>query len=422
MKKTILFSIILIFVTQLFSVTEIDNFLNLKERYTLLNDIPAVRAYDKSSYFVFPLISSNINFTNTLINYNNLNIFYEDHFITDNEKKLLTKNDLKIFLTYKTPILKMGIKNFGMDMSFYTTTKATILDKQLTKLVLYGNDKDKYTLHNGKNSILYTFGKLKFYYAYDKPIKLSFIPSLKTDYPFLNNTVEYIRNLPLYFGANLNFYKPIVYGEVLDAEQNFGTNISESYANYKLDIIYTDISEGKYKRKTTAGLGFSIAGDLKRGYFYMDLDDIFGGIKFDNLTEKIFQGTFQDSLTHFQSEYETVNNDTIIEKTRNRYKSISADFTIGAEYDVYKGVYATFEYRNSKYKYPDGISIGARKTFLTILPLGFKIGYDNIMNYQLLAGLYFTNLEFYVKFTTFGGFFNYANGTGLSFNWIHRFQ
>ncbi len=421
MKRIIILFMVLFITVQIFAVTNIKNIIVERDRYLLLNDNPALRAYDKAAYLFFPLISMDFTLTNTLINYRDLDIFYEDHYITQKDKKLLTRDDLKIFFNYHTPILKMGFGNFGVDFSIFSGIKSTILEKDFTKLILYGNDKDDYSLHNGKGSILYGFSKMKLYYSYPKPIKLEFIPTVNTKYTFLNQTVDYLKNLPLYFGGNLNFYFPIIYGEVLNAEQNFGTNIQESYANYKMDLLYTDVTNPKYKKKLTAGLGLAMVADLDRGYFYMDLDDIFGGIKFDNLSEKIFQGTFEDSLTHFDNAYETVNNDTIIKKTKNRYKSLSSSFTIGAEYEIYKGLIGMGEYKTSKYKYPNGFSVGIRKTILGFLPLGFKIGRDNIMNYQFISGLYLTNLELYVKLTTYGGFFNYANGTGIQFLWIQRF-
>jgi hypothetical protein len=420
MKKQTLIIVFIFLIINTFAVTS-SNFYTQSDRYLLTYHIPAMRSIDKATYFVFPFITFHLDATNTIISYRNMNIFYEDHYITNKEKELLTKDDLKLFLSYKTPIIKIGYKNIGFDLSYFMGTNVTLLDKQLSKLVLYGNNKQNYVLHNGDGSLVYGFTKTKISYSYPNSLNLSFIPNMHTKYNFLNNSLDFIRNVPIYLGANINFYLPIVYGEVLKSEQRFGTNVQESYADYYLDVIYSDVTEGKYKRKLTAGLGLSMVANFNKGMLFFDLDDIFGGIKFDNLTEKVFEGVFQDSLTHFQSEYETVNNDTIIEGTKNRYKSLSANLTIGLEYNVYKDFYATLSYKHSKYIYPNGISLKARKIFLGFLPVAAKIGYDKVMNYELSTGIYLTNLEFYFHITTFGGFFNYAKGTGIGFNWLQRF-
>ena len=387
-----------------------------------LNPNPAAKALNKKSEFYFPGITFDMSLANSLIRLGNIKIFQEGRVMTNADKKLLTRKNLDIFYHNNTAIFKLAIKNFEVDYSLISNLNLQLLHKEFAELIFYGNSHDDYSLDNGEGSIGYMFTKTKFTYAYPKSVNLSFIPEINTHYEALEKSVNFIRELPLYFGANLNFYYPFLYGEVLKSRQNFGSTFENTYANYDLKVLYSDIT-GKYKikRSLTAGLGFGMMADFDKGKFFIDFDDIFAKLSYKNLTTKEYQGSFVDTLTHFDADYEFVSNDTIIIKTQSRRKYISTNFSTSIEYNFYKTYVAKMEYKKSKYSYPNGFGIEVRNKFLHFLPTAFKIGRDEVTYYQFTGGLNLEQLQFYVTFTTYGGFFNYSRGVGLKFLWIHKF-
>ena len=415
MKKIITIIFILALSINIFAVTEIDSDI-------YLNPNPAAKALNEKSEFYFPGITFDLSLANSLISLGDVSIFQEDRVMTEADKKLLTRKNLDIFYHNNTAIFKLAIKNFEVDYSLISNMNLQLLHKEFAKLILYGNSEDEYSVNNSEGSIGYVFSKTKFSYAYPKSVNLSFIPEINTHYEALEKSVNFIRELPLYFGANVNFYYPFLYGEVVKSRQNFGSTFENTYANYDLQLLYTDIT-GKYKIKKslTAGVGFGMMADFNKGKFFIDFDDIFAGLSYKDLVMKEYQGAFVDTLTHLDSDYEFVSNDTTITNTQNRKKKISNNFSTSIEYNFYKNYVAKMEYKKSKYSYPNGFNVEVRNKFFHFFPTAFKIGRDEVTYYQFTAGLNFQQLQFYTSLTTYGGFFNYSKGIGVKFMWIHKF-
>lgn len=383
--------------------------------FSMFSDNPAYIATRYHSEIYVPGTVMNFHFDNSLLSFKDFEMFQADHVLTSAEKRLLTKKNLDIYASFGSDFLHYGYQNWDFTLSLHGLMRANILDKQFTKIVFYGNELDKkYTMYNGDDTYFVSFAKMAMRYGHQTAFQLDFINEVNTPYPLVNNVVDHIREMPIYFGANMNLYTPLAYGEVVESKQEFGTTPESNFYDYTMHYIYSD-DETLNNAQTHWGFGLGFKAELPDGWFYFHLDDIFASLTYRNLAGGLYEGTYIDSLLYFDEDFEpfdeSYENDSL-RVSRKRY-SLSPSVKFGVEHGVWEDFSISVQYYHSKFNYQKGFSFGVEWDKIDWLPLKFTIGSAENRYYEFRSGLNFKHFQLLVAPIYYNGFFSRTKGLGF---------
>lgn len=373
---------------------------------------PALYADRQHFEFYFPGAAHTVSVYNSLINLSDLSMFEEGHQLSNSEKKILTEQDLDLNAYFDVRPLSFGYKNWSLDISAFGKIEANVLEKKYAEIVFYGNENEHYTGNSGKGSKAISFAKIRASYAYDKPLQLKFIPESMTQFKTWDATVNYVREMPIYVGANFNFYNALAYGQVTKSSQNFGTCTDSSYYNYNMQFVYTD-DETELASAVGFGLGFKTK--LPDGWFHFSLDDLFAQWEYSDLAGAEYQGTYVDSLLYFDEDYEpfddSVENDSL--RVKSKKVDIAPSLVWGFQHRIFKKLHGLFKYSSSDYRW-EGTELGLFMKPLYWLPLQMSVGFGEDTRWNFGLGIDLQNFEYTTSLTYMNGLFAKSRGIGVS--------
>ncbi|MBC8384860.1 MAG: hypothetical protein H8E57_05030 [Candidatus Cloacimonetes bacterium] len=338
-----------------------------------------------------PLLNNSFNFSNSILNMNDLQIFTKDHFITSEEKKILTGDDLKFQINFKSDILHFGAKNLDVSFKTFLYGKGKLLESKYAKLVLYGNEQDAYTSNSGENTEGIGFSKLNVVYSLKK--------------------AKNIKNIPFNVGVNLALYFPSFYGNVPISRQKFGSTYDASYYKYRLHYYYT---EGYPKTKVGIGLGFGMKAKIPKGNIYLSLDDIFANLTYKDMKKFKYEKEYVDSLLYFDTDHEAFEEHLEVDSIRfDETVYLLPSIEIGVDYKLSDTFSLYLKFNHSEYSYPNGFSLTVGHGADSNYPLFVTIGKDENIYTEFKAGYNYKSYELMFGLTYFDGFFNGSKGVGF---------
>lgn len=364
------------------------------------------------SQITIPGFTYELNLNNSLLRLDDINLFQQGRRLKGSEKKLLTRDNLNLYGNFNTTILDFGNKNWNFSLKTITTFDMELLDKTYTKLVFYGNEADvAYISNNGEGSKAFAFCKASFDYAYPKALYLGMISGLfptETE----NKFVSGLRDLNIYVGGSINLNYSLVYAEVIESRQEFGTMADSTFCDVYARYLHSDEN---FAGQLHPSFGLGLTVPFYSGFFHLSLDDIFLQLRYKNLVGGEYSMVVADSLLWFQDgheafEYENIQNDSI--RVESKTLKINPSFCIGAEYTFFKKLDVMMRYTNNQFAYLDGF-YSAVGTQFSKIPLQTGLGYDGNMYFQFKTGLNFNKVEWMIGTTFYHGFFRYAKGIGL---------
>ena len=391
---------------------------SLVASFDFFSDNPAFISNRNYKEMKIPGFNFQIHANNSLLQFDDLNIFQENRLIQPSEKKKLTSDDLIIQASCKMSLFHYGYKNWDFSYTLLGFAEGEILEKEYAKLILYGNEEDDYETTNGENAEGVVFSKAAITYGHPNPVHLRFLQSSK------KNNFAYFRNflseIPIFIGTRLNFYYPFAYGYVPYSHQEFGSSYLETYGTYQIRYYQTDSSSSA---KLSLGTGFGFNAILPDGNFSFYIDDLFSTLRYENLKAEYREGVYQDSLTHFEDDHETIN-ETYSEEYRVAKKTmrIHPTIEIGYEHFFHDQFSMIVQYKNSMYDYMNGLSLGLDYRLVNHIPLQFITGKEKSLYFEIKSGYIGKNIEFMIASTFYYGMFRYAKGLGLKLGVTYKFQ
>jgi len=371
--------------------------------FNFFSDNPAYIATRQHQEMLIPFSTFELHVDNSLLSFKDVEIFDKDRVLSSSDKRLLTKSDLDIFVDISADLIQYGYHNWEFSFSIHTYMQANVLDKNLSKIIFYGNELDKnYKLYNGKNSFCISFTKNRLSYGHPEPVL--------------------IQDIPLFFGANINTYSSVFYGKVVESSQNFITASDSIYYNHRLQFMYTD-SNSTGKLNTTLGLGFGVKANLPKGAVYLHVDDIFASLYYNDLAKSLYEQTYIDSLLYLTKYYQpfsdSYENDTLRVSTKKH--SLSSTIVVGGEYPIVDDVTASVKISYCKYRYQNGFSLGVSYSKIEWLPLMFVYGSTNNSYYELRTGLDLPSFQLLIAPVYYNGFFHRTKGLGIKIGMKYLF-
>ncbi len=377
---------------------------------------PSTIATRDNSSITIPLISFEADIANSLLQLDDINIFQKGNELSNSEKSLLTTDDLNINFDLNTKILNFGNKNWDFDFSIHSHADLHLLDKKFSDLILNGNETNyDYETNSGDNSIAYLFSKATFKYAFTTPFQFNQL--IKNEAK--NNFINYLKNMPIYYGVNVNLNYPIFYGEVLESTQNFGTMNDSLYYHTDLKFSYFELEESSTSFSVSFGFGAML--EIPKGWAYFKLDDLFGSLSFENLVASEYQEDYCNELMLFDEDYEPFQESYENDSLRVDSKKIvfHPSLELGAEYEIIDNLSLLTKYKNVQYETKNGISFGAE--YDSLFPFQLICGFSDNVYYESKIGVKMKHFEWSVSSTFHHGFFRYAKGVGISSEMMVKF-
>ncbi|MEA2095996.1 MAG: hypothetical protein U9P73_04795 [Candidatus Cloacimonadota bacterium] len=380
---------------------------------------PANNADRVYSQIHLPL-SYDINVSNSLLRLDDMLMFQEGHQLTDNEKSVLTADDFLMDFNTSTSFLNFGHKYWNFEFGLKTYGNVEILDKMYSNLVIYGNDTNRpYISNSGEGSMVFSFWRATLNYAYPKGLRFGMIPGLFPEKES-NSFVEYLRDMTLYLGANINLDYSMMYASLEESSQRFGSMTDSLYYHYQAHFKYTD--EGSVGRLTPS-VGFGVKAKIFNGNFHAQIDDIFMQLNYKNLAGGWYDQYYRNDLFFFDEDYEAIE-ETFVEddstRVKNRYVKFKPGISVGMDYTIVSSLQVMGKYINNQHSYKNGFSLGLGYQ-LGFWPLQTVVGYDDNIYYEFKTGLIFDRFEWQTGATFYHGFFRYGKGIGLNSSMMFKF-
>ncbi|MCF7858333.1 MAG: hypothetical protein K9N07_03280 [Candidatus Cloacimonetes bacterium] len=374
---------------------------------------PANNANRNYSKIYIPFSAYNININNSILRLEDLMMFEKGHELTDNEKEILTSNDLILDFNTNLYILNFGHQNWNFEFSVKTYGDVEILDQMYSNLVIYGNDTDRpYISHTGIRSKVFSFWRGTLNYAYPKGVYLGMIPGLFPEEK-ASSFVEYLRDMTLFIGVNINLDYSMNYAVIDESLQEFGSMVDSLHYYYKAQFKYTD--EHSVGRLSPS-FGLGLKAKIFNGNFHAQIDDVFMQLNYRNLAGGWHERYYRNDLLFFDEDYEAID-ETFAEDDSTRVQSRSVKFnpslSLGFDYAITNDFEVMAKYINNNHSHKNGPSIGAGYQWRW-LPIQAVIGYDKNVFYDFRTGLIFNNFELQTGITFYHGFFRYGKGFGLN--------
>jgi hypothetical protein len=381
---------------------------------------PANIADRYHSQICLPFLTNQFNFENSALQLDDINMFQEGYILDSKDKKKLTEDDIEIYSNFKIHLLDFGHRNWNFSLQTLAFANVEVLDKMYCDLVFNGNNTNiAYSSHTGEGSEAFSFWKATFNYAYPKGLSMGMIPGL---FPADSTSafVEYMRDMTLYFGANINFNYSMMYGTIIESEQNFGSMPYNAYYDYTAHLQYSDeYSVGRL----TPSLGFGMKARIFEGYLHASIDDLFMQLNYKNLGAGVYYKEVVDSLLYFDLEHEPFEIEDFEDdstRVKNKYVKIKPSVSVGMEYTFFQKLNVMAKYINEQYSYKNGFSFGTGYQ-LACIPMQAVMGYDKNIFYEFNTGLIFKGFEWKMGATFYHGFFRYGKGIGLDSAFVFKF-
>ncbi len=400
MKKIIFIALVILFSLPIFALFEF---------YT---ENPANIAKRDYTQILFPGLTYNLNFNNSLLRFNDISIFEEGNVLTNSDKKLLTSENIRLFGSLNTTFIDVGWQNWNLAIKAFAFFDVEVMDKKYSEIIFYGNQTDEnYETNVGKGSEGFGMWKTAFTYAYPKDLSLGMIPGLFSKQS--EGILAELRDMPINVGARFNINHSLAYGGVVESRQQFGSVPDSTYYDIYAKYAYSDEDT---QGMTSASLGFGLKTEFMGATIHFSLDDIFLQLSYDDLAGGEISQVGTDSLLYFQEdheiyEYENIENDSL--RLGSRTRSINPSFSLGVEYTFLDKIDAVMKYSSSELSNQDGFLLGGSYE-LGVLPIQAFYGNNGSSYYQFVSGLKFNKFEWKVGATFYHGFFRYAKGLGLS--------
>ena len=401
MKKIVITTIVLTLSLALFG------------NYDFFPENPANNADRPYSQIHIPFTTYEMNVNNSILRFDDMLMFQTEHQLTNSEKSVITADDFILDFNTSYDLLNFGHKYWNFDFGFKSFGNIEILDKMYSNLVIYGNDTNRpYESNTGEGSEVFSFWRATLDYAYPKGLSFGMIPGLFPENES-SSFVEYLRDMTLYVGANINLDYSMMYASIDESSQEFGSMDDSLYYHYKAHFKYSD--EGSVGRLTPS-FGFGVKARIFNGNFYAKIDDIFMQLNYKNLTGGWYDKYYRNDLLYFDEDYEAIE-ETFAEddstRVKNRYVKFSPSVSVGMDYMILKDLQIMAKYINNQHSYKNGFSFGAGYQWRW-LPVQAVIGYDENIYYEFKSGLIFDRFEWETGATFYHGFFRYGKGLGLS--------
>jgi len=385
---------------------------SLFANFNFFPDNPANIANRNYSQITFPGLTYEFNVNNSLLRFDDINLFQEGRRLKESEKTMLTSDNIDLYGNFNTTLVDFGKENWNFSIKTIVTFDVELLDKMYTKLVFYGNESDVvYVSHNSEGSKAFAFCKASLDYAYPEALNLGMIPRL---FPFEteNKFVSGLRDLPVYVGGKINLNYSLVYAGVVESRQEFGTLPDSTFYDIYTRFLYTDED---YSGKLNPSFGFGLKVPFYSGFFHLSMDNIFLQLRYEDLAGGEYSKVVTDSLLWLQEgheafEYENIENDSI--HAESKTLKINPSFCIGAEYQFFNKLDVMMRYTNNQFAYIDRFYTAAGIQYGKI-PLQIGLGYDENVYFQFKTGLNFNKFEWMIGSTFYHGFFRYAKGIGF---------
>ena len=364
--------------------------------------------------------SYDMNVSNSIFRFDDMLMFQKDHQLTDNEKSIITADDFILDFNTSTDFLNFGHKYWNFEFGLKTFGNVEILDKMYSNLVIYGNDTNRpYISNTGEGSKVFSFWRATLNFAYPKGLSFGMIPGLFPEKES-NSFVEYLRDMTIYLGANVNLDYSMLYASIEESSQNFGSMTDSLYYNYKAHFKYTD--EGSIGRLTPS-FGFGVKARILNGNFHAQIDDILMQLNYKDLAGGWYEKYYRNDLFFFDEDYEAIE-ETFAEddstRVKNRYVKFKPGISVGMDYTIVSSLQIMSKYINNQHSYKNGFSFGLGYQ-LGFWPLQAVVGYDDNIYYEFKTGLIFNRFEWQTGATFYHGFFRYGKGLGLNSSMMFKF-
>ncbi len=386
--------------------------LSLFGNFDFFPENPANNADRINSQIHIPFSTYEMNFNNSILRLEDMLMFQKGHYLTDNEKSILTADDFVVDFNTTTNFLNFGHKHWNFEFGLKTFGNVEILDKMYSNLVIYGNDTNRpYISNTGEGSNVFSFWRATLNYALPKGVSLGMIPNLFPEEES-NSFVEYLRDMTLYVGANINLDYSMMYASIDESSQEFGSMDDSLYYHYKAHFKYTD--EGSVGRLTPS-FGFGVKARIFNGNFHAQIDDILMQLNYKNLAGGWYEKYYRNDLLYFDTDYEAIE-ETFMEddstRVKNRYVKFKPSVSVGMDYMIIDGFQIMGKYINNQHSYKNGFSLGAG--FQSgWLPFQTVVGYDDNVFFEFKTGVISERFEWLTGVTFYHGFFRYGKGVGL---------
>lgn len=400
MKKVVLFIII--------------SFLSLvlRAEYNFFPENPAGLAVRDYSILHVPMLSAEFKINNSLLKFDDLNLFQKGRRLSTKEKTYLSSKDILLFGNLNLTWLDLGYRNWNFSIKTIAAADIELLEKKYTELAFYGNETNvEYISNSGEGSEVYSFWKACLQYAYPSTVTLRMIPYL-SNWMTANKIVESLLEQPFYLGAKLNLNYSLDYYGLTRSRQHFGSMTDSLFYDISVRFLNTD-EESKGQLHPSFGLGIKVP--FENGFFHFNVDDIFLQLRYKNLAGGHYVKVVTDSLLYLQNghaafEYENIENDSL--RARSKTLKIHPSLAIGVEWMLYDRFDVMLSYSNDRFANLDGLYAAAATSY-DVIPLQAGIGYDKNMYYQLKSGVNLDRIEWMIGITSYHGLFRYARGIGL---------
>ena len=382
---------------------------------------PAQLGTRQFGYLLPPLFWAEGGFANSNLSIGDLGMFEEGHELTNSEIDILTSDDLNFNLYSRFTLLSFGYKNWELTNNSYIRGYLGDFDKEFMEFTFEGNEAGKYYKTSAmSNTYLYQFVKTRFSWSYPQGLSFSSLPGIqisnKNSGGFmvkLEQILNYMREMDIYLGANLNLYNSFGYAEVAESHQEFVSGADSLYTYNRIKYIYSDPDEVT-SRSTSFGLGLGMKMALPNGWFHFSLDDLGGKLKYSDLLYSEMNSFHLDYLNFLDEEHEAIDeSDEIEEEPYEGYLEVklAPSVTVGLEYDLGKGFSAMAKYRNCDYML-DGFFMGTTYRPLDWLPINLNIGLGGVDSFNFKFGVDHGSFAILFGMTNYNGLFNGAKGYG----------
>lgn len=386
-------------------------------------DNPAASAWRQGWEIEIPLLTSQLTAQNSLLRFSDLELFnktrnQDNKTLSESEKKMLTASDLHVRGGGEAVILSGGFRNYQLKISTNAFFTGKILDKQYTRLALYGNQTNHdYNFTAGEGSRGHAYVKLSLSAAMPDEFFLEKLLGISTDSAFWKNQL----NASLALGINVNFYYPLKYGKLDRSRQHFGSFTDSLYYDYEAAYHYTD-----EESSGNLGMGFGLGLLFKYplGEFSLHLDDILARMNLKNLAGGAYDGTFVDYLLYFHSDdYDPFDESSENDSLRLAHKTVKFSPTLRMEliHEFYRNLYLKTSYSSSDHEYTRGFTAGIGCTINRKIPLEISFGFKPQISYQIMSGYQSRKIDILVFTTFYHGFFNHAKGLSLGSRIVWKF-
>lgn len=394
------------------------------------NENPAQIGGRQFGDIVLPGFAMTGGIRNSTLSISDFSMFEKDHVLTDGEKSTLTASNFNLTGFGKFTLLRFGYKNWEFSMDSHIKGNLGDIGKNYLKLVFYGNSLDSYHEQALSETYGYQFMKGKFTWTNPEGYNMSFIPifdfATKESPEFvyyLQDGMNFIREMKLYIGANVNLYNANGYGEVLRSNQAFITSPDSAYYAVDFKYVHTDTSDITINTGINLGFGLGMKLELPKGWIHFGLDDLGAELEYDNLQVDSYSKEFTDYLDLLDDDHEAIEEENdldVMAYDGSRKVKLDPTVVFGVEHEIGWGFSVMGKYLKCDYML-DGYFLGIDYRLATWMPLNFTLSSGDVNSYRM--GFGFDTKEFQMVFgvTQYDGMFNASKGLGSDFGIRFKF-